>query len=100
MSYSTAYYNWAEYGGEFLLTNDTGGYCFLSGDDFRDFAEVRLSPGSEAFGILQERGFLYHDRDEYVSMFQHRMAGMKSCLFAATNLLILVLTDACNQRCV
>lgn len=35
-----------------------------------------------------------------ISEFQYDMAGMKQCLMLATHLLILVLTDSCNQRCV
>ena len=98
--YSTAYYNWTEFNGQFLLTNDLGKYCFLNEDEFYDFVEGRLSPGSDTFDVLQERGFLYHDRDKYISDFQYDMAGMKRCLLSATRLVILVLTDSCNQRCV
>ena len=43
MNYSPAYYNWAEFNGNFLLTNDTGRYCFLSRDEFHDFVEGRLT---------------------------------------------------------
>ncbi|MBR0035393.1 MAG: radical SAM protein [Synergistaceae bacterium] len=100
MSYSAAYYNWTEFYGHFLLTNDIGKYCFLNQDEFHDFAEGRLSSESEAFDRLQKLGFLYQDQDKYISDFQHSMAGMKQCLLSATHLMILVLTDSCNQRCV
>lgn len=98
--YSSAYYNWAEFNGQFLLTNDIGRYCFLSEDEFYDFAEGRLSPDSDTFDALKEHGFLHQDQDEYISEFQYDMAGMKRCLLSATRLVILVLTDSCNQRCV
>lgn len=98
--YSHAYYNWTEFNGQILLTNDTGKYCFLNEDDFYDFVGCKLIPGSEAFDVLQERGFLYYDKDKYISDFQNDMAGMKRCLLSATRLMILVLTDSCNQRCV
>lgn len=100
MYYSSAYYNWVYFNGQFLLTNDIGRYCFLNEDEFYDFAEGRLSPGSDAFNALKKRGFLYHDKNEYISEFQYDMAGMKHCLLSATRLVILVLTDSCNQRCV
>ena len=100
MNYSAAYYNWTEFNGKFLLTNDLGRYCFLKQDEFYDFAEGRLSPDSEIFGLLQKRGFIYHDKDAYISQFQYDLAEMKRSLSIATRLMILVLTDSCNQRCV
>ena len=100
MNYSPAYYNWTEFNGQFLLTNDTGRYCFLSKDEFYDFVEGRLTSESETFILLQQSGFIYHNRDAYISMFRDDLAGMKRCLSIATQLIILVLTDSCNQRCV
>ncbi len=98
--YLSAYYNWIEFNGKFLLTNDIGKYYFLNEDEFYDFAEGRLSPRSDIFNVLKKRGFLYQDKDEYISEFQYEMARMKRCLLSATRLMILVLTDSCNQRCV
>ena len=100
MNYSAAFYNWTEFNGQFLLTNDIGKYCFLSKDDFFDFAEGRLSSDSNIFNLLQQLGFLYQDKNKYISEFQYDMAKMKRCLSLATHLLILVLTDSCNQRCI
>ena len=100
MCYFTAYYNWKEYNGQFLLTNDIGKYCFLHDADFHDFVDGRLSPGNNVFDILLKNGFLYWDKNQYISDFQHNMADMKRCLSVATNLFILVLTASCNQRCV
>ena len=100
MNYLTAYYNWTEFNGQFLLTNDIGIYCFLNEHEFYEFAEGRLSPDSDTFERMQKSGFLYQDKDEYISAFQHDMLEMKRCLLSATRLMILVLTDSCNQRCV
>lgn len=100
MNYFTAYYNWTEFNGDFLLTNDMGKYFFLSKDKFYDFVEGRLSPESNIFNSLQKLGFVYYDRDKYISKFQHDMAAMKKCLLSAAQLFIIVLTDSCNQRCI
>ena len=100
MNYSIAYYNWAEFNGQFLLTNDIGRYCFLSEHEFYDFIEGRLSSESDTYERLQKFGFIYHDKNEYISEFRYYMAGMKRCLSIATHLMILVLTDSCNQCCV
>ncbi len=98
--YSSAYHNWTEFNGQYLLTNDIGRYCFLNEYEFYDFVMGRLSPENDAFDALQQSGFLYQDRDKYISEFQYDMAVMKRCLLSATRLVILVLTDSCNQRCV
>ena len=100
MNYSAAYYNWAEFNGQFLLTNDIGRYCFLNEYEFYDFVSGRLASDSDTFDTLQKSGFLYQCRDKYISDFQYDMAGMKHCLLSATRLVILVLTNSCNQRCV
>ena len=100
MKYFTAYYNWTEFNGQFLLTNDIGKFCFLSKNEFYNFLEDKLSPQEDTFNLLKKQGFLYHDNDEYISVFQYDMTKMKKCLHSATNLIIFVLTDSCNQRCI
>ena len=100
MNYLIAHHNWMEHEGQILLTNDMGKYCFLTQAEFSEFIDGQLSLNSNTFDMLKEKGFLYQDKDKYISEFKCDMAEMKQCLSRGTNLLILVLTNCCNQRCV
>lgn len=99
MSYSIGYFNWTERNGQILLTNDIGKYCFLTRKEFSDFIEGKLVSSSNTFDILKKTAFLYQDQEQYISEFKNNMTDMKQCLLRATQLLILVLTNSCNQRC-
>ena len=98
--YKKSHFNWAETDGQILLTNDLGKYAHLSRAEFDAFVSGALTPDAEAYAALQSRGFLYEDEDSYIAGFVEDMSCMKQCLLTGTQLLILVLTDACNQRCV
>lgn len=100
MNYSIGYFNWMERNGQVLLTNDMGKYCFLTRTEFSDFTRGKLDPKSYTFDFLKKYGFLYQDKEQYISEFKNDMADMKQCLLRATQLLILVLTNSCNQRCI
>ena len=100
MNYLIAHHNWMEQGDQILLTNDMGKYCFLTQTEFSDFIDGQLPPDSNVFDMLKGQGFLYQDKDKYISEFKCDMAEMKRCLSRSTNLLILVLTNSCNQRCI
>lgn len=94
-----AHFNWTRRGEEYLLTNDMGRYIFLPVRDFEALMGGTLPEGSESYTELQELGFLYEDEESYISDWAESMSCMKQCLLTGTQLLILVLTDACNQRC-
>ena len=100
MNYSIANYNWTKYDNIILLTNDLGEYCFLTHSEFSDLSKGCLSEKDEKFDMLLKLGFIYKNQDKYISDFKDNMANMKSCLLGATNLFIMVLTNACNQRCI
>ena len=63
MKYFTAYYNWTEFNGQFLLTNDIGKFCFLSKNEFYDFVEDKLSPKEDTF--VNAGSFLTENADEF-----------------------------------
>ena len=100
MSYSIGHFNWAEHNGQILLTNDIGKYCFVTKAEFSDFVDGELSSSCNTFNILKKAGFLYQNEEQYISEFKYDIADMKQCLLRATQLLILVLTNSCNQRCI
>ena len=100
MHYLMSHFNWKDSSESILLTNDMGKYCFLSPEDFSRFINYQLKPEDSAFQDLKRLGFLYFDQQQFISEFKDDLFEMKECLLSATQLLILVLTDACNQRCV
>lgn len=100
MNYQLAHYYSTELNGMVLITNDFGNYCFLSHVDFDCMISGKLSLESETYSILKDLGFLYQNPDQYVHDFESKMSQMKHCLLVGTQLFIIVLTDACNQRCI
>ncbi|MBQ3626680.1 MAG: His-Xaa-Ser system radical SAM maturase HxsB [Synergistaceae bacterium] len=100
MNYFISHYNWIYHDKQILITNDIGRYCFLTENEFSDFIDRKISQDINIFNILKEKGFIYYDKDSYISEFKYDMAGMKRCLTTGTNLVILALTNLCNQRCV
>ena len=100
MDYRIAHYNWSKHANDILVTNDMGNYCFLGIDEFSDFVAGKLATDSETYDLLFSLGFIYEDEEQYISRFRNELNDMKRCLLIGTQLLILVLTDSCNQRCV
>lgn len=98
--YSLAHMNWTRKDDCVLVTNDLGRFRFLSNEDFDALIHGTLSEESELFAALEEAGFIFRDVERYIADHVDEMACMKQCLLIGTQLLILVLTDACNQRCV
>lgn len=99
--YNIAFYRWEQYGDKVLLTNEMGYYSFLETQNFQAFVDGDLDGETAIFQELKEKGFLYTgDKNAYVRSREGAYADMKSCLFAATELFILVLTYSCNQKCV
>ena len=95
------YYLWEPFGDHYLITNDLGRYAFLSHEDFNALSSGQMTDGAECAQMLEERGFVYRgDTEIFVGHWANELTSMKRCLFTATQLFILVLTTACNQRCV
>lgn len=100
MNYMLAHFNSLDLNGRILLTNDIGKYCFLDKADFDEMISGELTIEKEVFQILEDLGFIYQNREKYIHDFEYDLSQMKHCLLVATQLFIIVLTDACNQRCV
>jgi uncharacterized protein len=99
--YSMAPFLWAQWGNETLLTNDAGRHIFIPQDEFHLFVENKLAKDTQVYKQLVENGFTYSGPKEiYLDRWSQEVRHYKGCLFSATQLFILVLTDACNQRCV
>lgn len=98
--YSLAHLNWASKPEYTLITNDLGRFFFLKEDEFASLIDGSLSEDCELYKALESAGFVYGVSERYIADHVDEMAYMKQCLLIGTQLLILVLTDACNQRCV
>jgi uncharacterized protein len=100
-TYTLAPFFWAPWGSEMLLTNDAGRHQFLSRDDFRLLVDKQLPPSSAAYTALQDNGLIMTGSDEvFLERWAQELRRYKGCHFTATQLFILVLTDACNQQCI
>ena len=98
--YKRGPFYWIKRNEEYLLTNDLGRFIYLSENQFSAFLAGTLNESDPTLSALQDRGFLYFDdAQEYVQRWAGELAVMKECVFSATQLFILVLTNACNQRC-
>ena len=98
--YSLAYFNWVQKNESTLITNDLGKFLFISNNEFSSLLNGSLQEDTDLFHKLLDAGFIFKDEEQYISTYAEGMACMKQCLLIGTQLLILVLTDACNQRCV
>lgn len=98
--YSLAYFNWVQKNESTLITNDLGKFLFISNNEFSSLLNGSLQEETDLFHKLLDAGFIFKDEEQYISTHAEGMACMKQCLLIGTQLLILVLTDACNQRCV
>lgn len=98
--YSLSHMNWSRKEDHILITNDLGRFFFLKNEEFSSLLNGTMSEETELYQALEDSGFVYRDAEQYVANYAENMACMKQCLLIGTQLLILVLTDACNQRCV
>ncbi|OQB13117.1 MAG: Anaerobic sulfatase-maturating enzyme [Firmicutes bacterium ADurb.Bin193] len=94
------FFNFKKFGDEYLLTNDTGKYAFVSEDTLHSLIEKKNLP-EEIYEKLKENFFVY---DEHDSVFTEKIKWLirdnKNYLFSSTALHIFVLTNICNMSCV
>ena len=98
--YNKAYYHAEKQNDIWLITNDLGNYHFLSQDEYDRFIRDELSSDESLYLDLQDKGFLYTNKEHFIAVNSPRLEQMKSCLLDGTRLFIFVLTDACNQCCI
>ncbi|MFA6002580.1 MAG: His-Xaa-Ser system radical SAM maturase HxsB [Elusimicrobiota bacterium] len=84
--------------GRYLLTNDSGRYCFLNQSQFDKFLSGKVPPGTALFNDLKTGGFLKHYLD--FNLLSERWRARHEYLWQATSLHIVVVTLRCNHHCV
>ena len=57
------YFNFKQFGNNFLLTNDFGKYVFVSREDFSKILSMRIEKNSDLYEMLIERKMLYDETD-------------------------------------
>ena len=85
---------------QFILTNDTGAFCFLEKNDFDDFIHGRLTSEHPKYIELEKKLFHYEKSQEaYIRQAEEAIRKGNRYLFEPTNLFIFALTNACNNQC-
>lgn len=95
------YFNFKEFNGEVLLTNDFGKYLFLKKDDFKKLIANKEALNQDTVKQLEDADMVYSDSDlEYSSNKKYHMRDIKAHVNTATSLHIFVVTTACNMNCI
>ena len=83
-----------------LLTNDAGRFAFLSKVDFGKLINDDGRIEQPLLEELEEDGFCYFDSSEsYIRRNKDMVREANSYLLNSTSLIILAVTNACNNRC-
>ncbi len=90
-------FQFRELGGGLLLTNDFGGYAYLSRGEFAKYRAGKLKPAGATYDALAAGGFV-KDRLDFDKLFG-RWKSSNASVFQGTGLHIFVLTLRCNHRC-
>ncbi|MBU1177466.1 MAG: His-Xaa-Ser system radical SAM maturase HxsB [Patescibacteria group bacterium] len=83
---------------KYLLTNDVGGFLFLTKKEFKDFLSDNLEKDKEPYLSLNKKSFIKKDLDLTESIDKYRLKN--SFLFNGPSLHIVVVTLRCNHKCV
>ena len=95
------YFNFKQFGDQYLITNDLGRYSFISESEFKALISKRIDAETPLGQQLMECGFIYNDHPlEYVTRYEWAVRNSKGYLFNGTSLHIFVVTTACNLSCV
>lgn len=85
----------------FLLTNDFGRHVFLTEQEFKQFTANSIDENHPRFQELKDKLFLYTgSKEEYIRSTEEYYREYNGFLFEPTSLLIIALTNACNNHCV
>lgn len=96
------YFNYKEFDGEYLLTNDLGKYAFVTRGTFDNLIknDYESIPDNELCE-LKDKYFIYDDNDDvFIEKAIIPYRDIRNYLFSATSLHIFVLTNACNMGCI
>lgn len=95
------YFNFKEFAGKMLLTNDMGRYAFVEKPDFQAFLAGKLDVKSPIGQELLEKGMAFDSSAiQFSEKNKWRLLEAKSYMASATSLHIFVVTTACNMNCV
>lgn len=95
------YFNFKEFKGRILLTNDMGRFTFIERQDFWKLLSGNLEFSSPVGKKLLETGMVFDCSDlEFSEKRKWDLLASKSHLTMATSLHIFVVTTACNMNCV
>ena len=95
------YFNFKILDDKVLLTNDCGGWIFLSLNSFNRFISQPNMLGYELLSLLKEKYFLTHEKIYCLPEDQIEKTRInKSHLFHPTSLFIIVVNENCNSDCI
>ena len=93
-------FNYKEFLDGYLLTNERGSYAYLTENDFRLFINSDKSMDTDLWEDLRKTGFCYSDSIEsFIRLNKDAIRDANSYLLSGTNLFIIAVTNACNNRC-
>ncbi len=95
------YFNFKQLGDKILLTNDCGGWLFLSLNDFNKFISHPEMLDFELLSLLKENYFFTREKLYCLTEGQVEKTRIsKSHLFHPTSLFIIVINENCNCDCI
>lgn len=93
-----AFCRFKKFGDKYLLTNDVGFYKFLTPQQLKTFLEGKLTPESDIYYDLREKGFI---KDEFdVDRMIETCRSCNVSLISGPSLHIIVVTLRCNFKCI
>lgn len=95
------YFNFKEYDGKYLITNDFGHYAFLDRKEFKGLLKDKSVSDPVLRKELLDKKFIYEESD-LLFLQNNRMTirETRGYVALATSLHIFVVTTACNMNCV
>lgn len=95
------YFNFKEFEGKILLTNDMGKFALIEKRDFRNLLAAKIDMQSDVGKKLVETGMIFEGPLlQFSEQNKWTMVEAKNHLLSATSLHIFVVTTACNMNCV
>lgn len=98
--YKLNYFNFKSFKNELLITNDLGEFLFITNKDLDMLLNYKLITNTVLYNSLLEKGFIYENKDCFISNKSSKLRENKSYLFEGTQLHIFVLTNKCNLSCI
>ena len=95
------YFNFRDFHGKILLTNDFGDYLFLTKEEFENLVNDKVIPGSILERKLITSRMAYEGTNlAFSSLNAYNLREVKRYAATATSLHIFVITTACNLGCI